>query len=169
MKNLKILTYPDFFLKRVAKPVRKLDINDNLHNVVNLMFSVMREVHGLGLAATQVGLDMRIFIMDKFADSKPIIAINPEIIEKKGNTFDNEGCLSLPGVYAKIKRYDLIKLNALDISGNFYEITKSGYVSRCIQHEIDHLNGIMYFEHLSSLKRSFLIKKYNKINRLKNF
>ena len=164
MKKLKILKYPNSFLKKVGKPVPDNAINNALHDIINEMFSIMYELNGGGLAATQVGLDMRIFIMDNSKNKdQPIVAINPKIIEKEGEIYEEEGCLSFPGVIAKVKRSKWVKMNALNIFGKQYELKTNGYLSRCIQHELDHLNGITYFDHLSTLKRSIIEKKYKKL------
>lgn len=166
MTKLTILKYPHPFLKKVAKPVAENAIDDNLRDTINAMFSAMYEAHGGGLAATQVGLDMRVFIMDGSENKdQSIVAINPKILEKKGEIYEEEGCLSFPGVSATVKRAEWVKMTALNISGERYELETDGYLGRCIQHELDHLNGITYFDHLSALKRSIIEKKYKKLLR----
>ncbi len=164
MAKLEILKYPHPFLKKVADPVAKEKIDDALRQTIEDMFETMYDDHGGGLAATQVGLNMRLFIMDGSEEKdQRIIAINPEIIEKKGEIIEEEGCLSFPGVSAKVKRAKWVKMRALDEFGNEYELESDGYLGRCIQHELDHLNGITYFDHLSPLKRGMIEKKYKKL------
>lgn len=166
MEKLEILQYPHPFLKKMAKPIAETAINDKLRDTIEAMFTAMYEAQGGGLAATQVGLDMRIFIMDgSEKKDNPIVAINPEILEQKGEIYEEEGCLSFPGVSAKVNRAEWIKMTALNISGERYELETDGYLGRCIQHELDHLNGITYFDHLSPLKRAIIEKKYRKLLR----
>lgn len=164
MALLNILKYPHPFLKKVADPVPLENINDELRATIADMFETMYDDHGGGLAATQVGLNMRLFIMDgsENKDHK-IVAINPEIIETQGEIIDEEGCLSFPGVSAKVKRAEWVKMRAINEHGETYELEASDYLGRCIQHELDHLNGITYFDHLSPLKRSMIEKKYKKL------
>lgn len=164
MAKLTVLTYPHPFLKQKADPVAIGAINDELRQTIADMFETMYAEHGGGLAATQVGLNMRLFIMDGSENKdQTIVAINPEIIERKGEIDDEEGCLSFPGVSAKVKRAEWIKMRALNEFGKEYEMECDGYHGRCIQHEIDHLDGITYFDHLSVLKRKMIEKKYKKL------
>ena len=163
---LQILKYPHPILSEVAKEVKKEEINDDFRNTLKQMQDLMTEARGVGLAAVQVGIKKRFFIMVddlEDANTKIIAIINPQIIEKEGQVIDEEGCLSFPGVSAKVKRAVSVKIKALDEFGNDIEIEKEGYLARCIQHEIDHLNGITYFDHLGSLKRKIITKKYNKL------
>ena len=163
-KTFTILKHPNPFLKKVTQAVAENKINDILCHTINIMFNTMYESHGGGLAANQVGLDMRIFIMDNSKEkNQPIVALNPEILEKSGCVHEEEACLSFPGVFAKVKRAEWVKMSALNILGKRYELESDGYLSRCIQHEIDHLNGVTYFDHLSSLKRNMIEKKYKKL------
>lgn len=164
MALLTILKYPDPFLTKVADPVQLSDINDQLRSFINDMFETMYDGRGGGLAATQVGVKKRIFIMDgSEKKDQRVVAINPEIIETKGELLDEEGCLSFPGVFAKVKRAEWVRMKALDERGEIFEIESDGYLGRCIQHELDHLNGITYFDHLSPLKRRMIEKKYKKL------
>ena len=167
MTKLKILQYPDTALKNVAKPLQKENINEDLRVLIEDMFETMYDANGGGLAATQIGVNSRLFIMNYPEErQRRIVAINPCIIEKKGEILEEEGCLSFPGVLAKIKRAKWVKMLALDEFGKEYELESEGYVCRCIQHEIDHLNGITYFDHLSPLKRSIIEKKYKRIMKI---
>ena len=162
---LRILKYPHPVLKEKAKEVKKDGINDDLRATFNEMRELMNEAHGVGLAAIQVGIKKRFFIMlDNLEDWEPktIIAINPIIIEEDGEINEEEGCLSFPGVTAKVKRATRIKIKALNEFGEEFEIERDGYLARCIQHEIDHLDGITFFDHLGSLKRQMIEKKYKK-------
>ena len=164
MAKLTVLKYPHPFLKKTAKAVAIDAINDELRDTIDNMFETMHHEQGGGLAATQVGLDLRLFIMDASQDKdQRIVAINPEIIETKGELLDEEGCLSFPGVSAKVKRAKWVKMRASNELGESYEMECDGYLGRCIQHELDHLNGITYFDHLSSLKRKMIEKKYAKL------
>lgn len=166
MGKLDIIKYPDPFLKKRTDMININEINDKLRQIVDSMFEVMRKNYGIGLAANQVGLNMRMFIMDDNENTdKRIVAINPQIIDSQGEIIDREGCLSFPGISANIKRAEWIKMSALDEFGRNYEMERVGFYSRCIQHEIDHLNGITYFDHLSVIKRKILEKKYKKISK----
>jgi peptide deformylase len=163
---LKILEYPHPVLKEVAKEVKKEEINDEFRATIAKMSELMQDANGVGLAAIQVGIKKRFFIMyDNLEDASPkiITVINPEIIEQNGEIIDEEGCLSFPGVSAKVKRATDVKIKALNEFGEEVIITKEGFLARCIQHEIDHLNGITFFDHLGSLKRKMIEKKYKKL------
>ncbi|MED7819533.1 MULTISPECIES: peptide deformylase [unclassified Francisella] len=164
--SLQILKYPHPVLKEVAEEVKKEEINDQLRETLDEMRDMMLEASGVGLAAIQVGIKKRFFIMfENLEDKSPeiIAVINPKIIEQDGEVIDEEGCLSFPGVSAKVKRATSIKIAALDEYGEEIIIQKEGFIARCIQHEIDHLNGITFFDHLGSLKRKMIEKKYIKL------
>ncbi|WP_100550524.1 peptide deformylase [Caedibacter taeniospiralis] len=164
MAKLTVLKYPHPFLKQKANPVATEAINDDLRQLIADMFETMYAEHGGGLAATQVGLNMRLFIMDGSENKdQKFVAINPKIIERKGEVDDEEGCLSFPGVSAKVKRSEWVKMSAVNEFGEAYEMECDGYHGRCIQHEIDHLDGVTYFDHLSPLKRKMIEKKYKKL------
>ena len=165
--SLEILKYHHPVLKEVAKEVTKDEINDNLRATIAEMRELMFEAGGVGLAAIQVGIKKRFFIMyDNLEEQNPeiITIINPQIIEQSGKIIDQEGCLSFPGVSAKVNRATTVKIKALNEFGDEIEIEKDGFLARCIQHEIDHLNGITFFDHLGSLKRKIIEKKYKKTN-----
>ena len=164
MLKFEILQYPHPFLKTKAKSVPLENIDDAFREKISYMFTLMYNSQGGGLAAVQVGLDERFFIMDASEDhNEKIIAINPVIVDKQGEVIEEEGCLSFPGVSAKVKRFETITMQAYDAFGEQYTMEAEGYLSRCIQHELDHLNGITYFDHLSPLKRSMIEKKYKKL------
>ena len=162
MAVLTVLEFPDPRLKLTAKPV--LAVDAETQQQLTDMLETMYQDHGGGLAATQVAINKRMFVMDDSADhSHPLYFINPEILEKEGELFEEEGCLSFPGVSAKVQRYRRVRVKALDFHGAPLDIVYDGdYCSRCVQHEIDHLNGVVYFDHLSPLKRQMLEKKLKK-------
>lgn len=163
---LEILKYPHPTLKEVAKEVQKEEINDEFRATIAEMKEIMVEANGVGLAAIQVGIQKRFFIMyDNLEDanSEIITIINPEIISEDGQIIDEEGCLSFPGVSAKVNRATTVKIKALNEFGEEIIIEKHDFLARCIQHEIDHLNGITFFDHLGSLKRKMIEKRYKKL------
>jgi peptide deformylase len=160
MALLEILHHPDPRLREKARPVERFDAD--LQKLVDDMFETMYAAPGVGLAATQVGVARRVFVMDCAVEEnrrEPVVAINPEIVETADAEEVEEGCLSVPGVRDKLKRYHRVKMKALDRHGKPYEITGEGLMAQCIQHEIDHLNGKLYIDHLSSLKRERLMKR----------
>ena len=165
--SLEILKYPHPVFKEVAKEVTKDEINDDLRATIAEMRELMFKACGVGLAAIQVGIKKRFFIMyNNLEEQNPeiITIVNPQIIEQSGKIIDEEGCLSFPGVSAKVNRATTVKIKALNEFGDEIEIDKDGFLARCIQHEIDHLNGITFFDHLGSLKRKMIEKKYKKTN-----
>ena len=132
------------------------------------MFDTMYENHGGGLAAVQVGVHQQIFVADPASPSKkkrPLVFINPEILEKKGECLMEEGCLSIPDVWVPIKRPEFIKVRALNEKGESFEVEADGYLSRCIQHEMDHFLGKLEIDYLSPLKRRFVEKRYAKMRK----
>tara|TARA_B110000977_G_C10842959_1_gene402783 strand:- start:50 stop:565 length:516 start_codon:yes stop_codon:yes gene_type:complete len=164
--SLSILKYPHPVLKEVAVAVTKDEINDEMRAIFQEMSVLMRESEGVGLAAVQVGIKKRFFIMIENIDEaspETIVAINPTIVESSGEINDEEGCLSFPHVSANVKRAVSVKMRATDAFGEEFEIEKEGFLARCIQHEIDHLNGITYFDHLGPIKRKMIEKKYKKL------
>jgi peptide deformylase len=162
MPLLNILQFPDPRLKKIATPVDIFD--DDILTLITNMFETMYEAQGVGLAATQVNIQKRIIVMDISKEgNKPLALINPEIISKQGLLEWDEGCLSFPGVYAKVKRYNELKIQYRDHHGKLQTLTANGgLLSACIQHEIDHLDGITFFDHLSALKQDLLQKKLDK-------
>ena len=164
MALLNILQFPDPRLKEVAEPVEKFD--EEIITIAENLFETMYEASGVGLAATQVAIKKRILVTDTTRDrSNPICMVNPEIVEKSGSLTWQEGCLSFPGVYAKVKRYEKIKVNFYTETGEQKSISVENdhLFAVCIQHEIDHLNGVTFFDHLSSLKQTMLRRKLQKI------
>ena len=158
---LNILKYPDKKLRTIAKPV--VSVDETIKQQVKDMFETMYEAPGIGLAATQVNFHQRIIVID-ISDqcNEPICLINPEIIEKSGEIQWEEGCLSVPDYYENIIRANDIKVQALNQHGETFELEASEMLSVCIQHEIDHLDGILFVDHLSKLKQKRLKKKTEK-------
>tara|TARA_B110000211_G_C13717858_1_gene394672 strand:+ start:109 stop:606 length:498 start_codon:yes stop_codon:yes gene_type:complete len=158
---LDILKYPDKRLRTVAKPVES--VTSEIKQQVDNMFDTMYDAPGIGLAATQVDFHQRIIVID-VSDScnQPLCLINPEIIEKNGEIEWEEGCLSVPNYYESIKRANEIKVRALNQLGQSFEVDANEVLAVCIQHEMDHLNGILFVDHLSKLKQKRLQKKAQK-------
>ena len=158
---LDILKYPDKRLRTIAKPV--VSVDETIRQQVKDMFETMYEAPGIGLAATQVNFHQRIIVID-ISDqcNEPICLINPEVIEKSGEIQWEEGCLSVPDYYENVIRANDIKVQALNQHGETFELEASEMLSVCIQHEIDHLNGILFVDHLSKLKQKRLKKKTEK-------
>ena len=158
---LDILKYPDKRLRTIAKPV--ISVDETIKQQVKDMFETMYEATGIGLAATQVNFHQRIIVID-ISDqcNEPICFINPEILEESGEIQCEEGCLSVPDYYENVVRANDIKVKALNQNGESFELEASEMLSVCIQHEIDHLNGILFVDHLSKLKQTRLKKKTEK-------
>lgn len=160
MAVLEILHHPHPRLRLKAKPVTVFD--DALQKLIEDLFETMYDAPGVGLAANQVGIDKRLAVMD-CADDKskpqPMVLINPEIVESSAKEEMEEGCLSVPGIFDRIERFTHLKVRALDRDGKPFEIEAEGLMAQAIQHEIDHLNGKLYIDYLSSLKRERIKKK----------
>ncbi|MFT4652934.1 MAG: peptide deformylase [Kangiellaceae bacterium] len=165
MPTLEVLTFPDERLRIVAKPVAKVD--KGIQALVKDMFETMKEEKGIGLAATQVNVHKRVVVIDVSEDqSESYVFINPEIIEKTGSTVSEEGCLSVPDNYAKVDRAEYVKVQALNENGESFELEAHGLLAICIQHELDHLQGKLFVDYLSPLKRDRIKKKLEKEARL---
>ena len=164
LKN--IITVPDPLLKSISKPVDK--INDEIKILINDMFETMYNAPGVGLAAVQIGIPLRVVVVDisKEDEKKPHFFINPNIVWRsdKTSTYE-EGCLSIPNQFAEIERPESCKVEYLDLNNKKKEIVASGLLSTCIQHEIDHLNGVLFIDYLSKLKKNMIIKKVTKNNK----
>jgi len=158
---LNILKYPDKRLRTIAKPV--VSVDETIKQQVKDMFETMYEAPGIGLAATQVNVHQRIIVID-ISDqcNEPICLINPKVIEKSGEIQWEEGCLSVPDYYENVIRANDIKVQAINQHGETFELEASEMLSICIQHEIDHLDGILFVDHLSKLKQKRLKKKTEK-------
>ena len=158
---LPILHYPDKRLRTVAKTVEAVD--DSTRTLVKDMFETMYDAPGIGLAATQINHHQRIIVIDISEDkSQPVCLINPEIVEKDGEIDWDEGCLSVPNYYDCVKRANQIKVSALNEQGERFELEATELLAVCIQHEIDHLDGILFVDHLSKLKQRRLKEKLKK-------
>jgi len=161
MAKLKILEFPDPRLKTVAKGVRNFDTE--LKKLVEDMTETMYSANGIGLAATQVNIHKRLLVLDISEDQDmPRIYINPQILDQSGEQKCEEGCLSVPGVYASIKRAENVTVRAQDVDGNFFEEQHEGLHAICIQHEMDHLMGRLFVDYLSPLRRNMVRKKLEK-------
>lgn len=166
MTILNVLRFPDERLRTVASKVTQ--VNDDIRKITADMFETMYEENGVGLAATQVNIHQRIVVIDVSDDkTEPLVLINPEIIHKSGDIMVNEeGCLSVPGNYAKVDRNTEVEVKALDNNGEEFTLQASELLAICIQHEIDHLNGILFIDYLSTLKRQRIKSKLEKAARL---
>jgi peptide deformylase len=164
MTLLNILQFPDPRLKRKATLVDTFD--QEIFKLVNNMLETMYEAQGVGLAAIQVNVTKRIIVIDiSETRNQPLCLINPEITDKKETIEWDEGCLSFPGVYAKVKRSKEIEVTFYDALGKIHKLSTGGLLAICIQHELDHLNGITFYDHLSGLKQNMLRKKLDKLRR----
>ena len=165
MTMLTILEFPDSRLRNVAKPVDVVD--DDIRRLVDDMFETMYEAPGIGLAATQVNVAKRVLVMD-ISENKdqPLCFINPEILSRDGEEEMEEGCLSVPGFYEMVSRAQHVTVRALDRDGRPFEIESGGLLAVCIQHEMDHLDGKLFVDYLSALKRQRIRKKLEKQHRL---
>jgi len=160
----KILTEPNKLLRQLSEPV--LEVGDSERELMNDMLDTMYEANGIGLAAIQIGVPKRIIVMDisKDKDSKnPMYFVNPVIVNKNQEMLTyEEGCLSVPGQFAEIDRPNQCEVKYLDYNGNKQNLKAEGLLATCIQHEIDHLEGILFIDYLSKLKKTIIIKKLSK-------
>lgn len=160
MAILPILTHPDPGLRQRTAPVT--DFGDSLQRLIDDMFETMYAAPGVGLAANQVGVQLRLAVMDCSQDKtkpEPRVLVNPEIFEPQEPELMEEGCLSVPGAQEMVKRFRRLRLRAQDRHGQPYELEAEGLLAQCVQHEIGHLNGQLYIDLLSALKRERLFKK----------
>jgi peptide deformylase len=165
MAILDILHFPDPRLRNRAKPVTVVD--DELRQLIDDMLETMYEAPGIGLAATQVNVAKRLIVIDVSEErDQPQVFINPEIVDKQGIEEMDEGCLSVPGIYETVQRAERIRVRALDRDGQPFELETDGLLAVCVQHEIDHLDGKLFVDYLSSLKRQRIRKKLEKETRL---
>ncbi|KTD66872.1 MULTISPECIES: peptide deformylase [Legionella] len=159
-----ILYLPDARLRDVAKPVVHFD--DKLQTLIEDMFETMYDAHGVGLAAPQIGVGLRLSVIDIMGDKQnQIVIINPEIIASEGQKKFEEGCLSVPGAYDTVIRAEKVTVKALDRNGNPFEIQADGLLAECLQHEIDHMNGKLFVDLLSPLKKAMARKKLEKFKK----
>jgi peptide deformylase len=160
---LEILKYPDPRLREVAEPVA--EVTDELRRLIDDMAETMYAAPGCGLAATQVGRNVRIFVIDTASEDEPSdlrVFVNPEIFAVEGNQTWNEGCLSFPGVSEEIKRAERVRVRALGRDGKPFELDADGLLAVAIQHETDHLNGVLMIDKLSALKKRMMSRKLAK-------
>jgi peptide deformylase len=161
MSHLTLLHFPDERLRTVAKPVERVD--DHLRHLIDDMFETMYDAPGIGLAATQVDSHQRLIVIDTSEEkNQPLVFINPEILERDGVEEMEEGCLSVPGIYETVQRAERVKVRALDRDDKPFELEADGLLAVCIQHEIDHLDGKLFVDYLSPLKRQRIKKKLEK-------
>ncbi len=164
----RILTIPDPVLRKKAKPIERVD--EELRRLMDDMLATMYEAPGIGLAAPQIGIPRRIIVMDPAKDDAPktpLIMVNPEILERSTELrVHEEGCLSIPDYTAEIERPAKARVSYIDREGRMQETELEGIWSTLVQHEIDHLNGILFIDYLSRLKRDMVVRKYSKQKRV---
>ena len=164
MAMLPILRYPDPRLHKVAKRVAVVD--DQIRKLARSMAETMYAAPGVGLAATQVDVHKQVVVIDlSETRDQLLVLINPQILESRGKSDCEEGCLSVPGIFAKVARAEWVKVRALDLDGKSFTIEATGMLSVCIQHEMDHLKGKVFVEYLSRLKRTRILSKLKKQQR----
>lgn len=164
MAILEVLLYPEENLAKVCEPVATIDAD--LNQFIDDMFDTMYEHEGIGLAAPQVDVLKRVITIDIEGDkTNQIVLINPEILEANGETGIEEGCLSIPGCRALVPRKEKLKVKALNRKGEEFVLDADGLLAICIQHEIDHLNGVLFVDHISSLKRQRIKEKMLKLKK----
>jgi len=159
----KITEYPEKVLGEVGKPVEKFD--EELEKLCEDMFETMYDADGVGLAAPQIGLNLRLFVMD--CEDIKLVAANPEIIETEGEQSGQEGCLSVGKVPAVVVRPLKAKLRAQDVKGEWFEREAEGYAARAFMHETDHCNGKLFIDHLPKLRRDMVVTRFKKEKRWK--
>jgi peptide deformylase len=161
MAKLEILEIPDTRLRTIAKPVETFD--EELERLISDMTETMYSAQGIGLAATQVNIHQRLLVLDvSEGQTQPLVYINPEILESEGSETCEEGCLSVPGIYAEVTRAEKVRISAQNPDGSFFAEELDGIHAICLQHEIDHLNGKLFVDYLSPLKRRMVTKKLEK-------
>src|ERR1700744_6107037 len=155
-----IVKFPDPILQRPTEPVTAFD--DDLRKLVDDMFESMYAAKGIGLAAPQIGVPKRLTVIDLSFQKNPeekIVLINPEIIFREGKQYEEEGCLSLPEIREKVSRAAKVKVRAQDVKGEWFELDGEELLARAFQHEIDHLDGVLFFRRVSALKRDLILRK----------
>jgi len=167
MAKLQLVTFPHPILRHKSKPIVRVDAE--LHDLVNQMFEIMYDFRGVGLAANQVALPIRLFVANPSGDRKEkeqeMVFINPVINKPKGTVEAEEGCLSLPGINANVFRSKSLDVNAYDLQGNEIAGSIDGFLARIVQHELDHLDGIMFIDRLTEEGRRPLIEDLSKLSR----
>ncbi len=168
MSLLKIVHYPDPVLLMVGKPVGEDEFDDKLKTLVADMFETMRSAGGVGLAAPQVNVSKRLFVMDCSDGENPaqkIALVNPEIVHVEGEQYGEEGCLSFPGLYTKVERNMRTIVRAQDVEGNWFEMDVEDLPARCVLHETDHCDGIVFLDRMTVLKRQFAKQKIRQLQK----
>jgi peptide deformylase len=161
MSILNVLRFPDKRLRTVAAHVEQ--VTPKIQSIVDDMLDTMYDEKGVGLAATQADIHLRIVVMDcSEHGNTPVVMINPEITSSQGSVQNEEGCLSVPGTYASVERAEIINVKALDRNGIVFEFEATDLLAVCVQHELDHLMGILFVDYLSPLKRQRIQKKLEK-------
>jgi peptide deformylase len=164
MAILQILRYPDPRLHKVAKPVAVVD--EEIRKLARNMTETMYAAPGVGLAATQVDVHKQLIVIDlSETRDQLLVLINPQILESRGKSDCEEGCLSVPGIFEKVARAEWVKVRALDVNGKSFTLEATGMLSVCIQHEMDHLKGKVFVEYLSRLKQNRILSKLKKQQR----
>lgn len=162
-----LIILPDPVLRQVSKPVERVD--GDLRKLAGDMLDTMYDAPGIGLAAIQVGEPLRMLVVDLAKEDEtpaPHVFINPEILESSDQrSVYEEGCLSIPDYYAEVERPAAVRVKYLDRDGKLQEIEAEGLMATCLQHEIDHLNGVLFIDHISKLKRDMVVKKFKKLAR----
>jgi len=161
-----IVKYPDPVLERPSEPVTAFD--GELQKLVDDMFESMYAAKGIGLAAPQIGIPKRLTVIDLSFQKNPeekIVLINPEIIFREGKQYEEEGCLSLPEIREKVSRAAKVKVRAQDVKGEWFELDGEELLARAFQHEIDHLDGVLFFRRVSALKRDLTLRKIRKMQK----
>ncbi len=162
-----IIILPDKRLRTVSKPVDK--ITPEIHTLVEDMFETMYDAPGIGLAAIQIAVPVRVIPMDvakKEGEKEPRVLINPEIVWRSDErSVYEEGCLSIPEIHEDVERPSKVRVKYLDLSGKPHEDEAEGLYATCIQHEVDHLNGVLFIDYISKLKRDYIVKKFTKAAR----
>ncbi|MDD2892470.1 MAG: peptide deformylase [Halothiobacillaceae bacterium] len=162
MACLPILLYPHPNLRKVAQRVEVFD--ENLRQLVTDMFTTMYDAPGIGLAATQVDVHQKLAVIDVSEEkNQPLVLVNAEILASEGIEEMEEGCLSIPGINEKVTRKDWVRVRYQDLDGKECTLETGGLLAVCIQHELDHLNGRLFIDHISPLKRERALKKYDKL------
>ena len=163
---LTIVKYPEPVLSQPGEPVT--EFNDELRKLVADMFETMYDGMGIGLAAPQVGVSKRLLVIDLSVGKEPkdkLVLINPEIIFKEGKLYEEEGCLSFPEIREKVSRHARVRIRAQDEKGKWFEMDGEDVLSRCFQHEIDHVDGMLFIFRMSALKRDLVLRKIRKLQR----